>query len=73
MKAAPGADWSPVRGVAALLAVDPRKGGWTYFTHPRDGAYRGVLHGRYGEPVPLTAPFTGELPTVELPLYAPRR
>ncbi|WP_405004800.1 Uma2 family endonuclease [Kitasatospora purpeofusca] len=69
----PGAGWYAGAGVAALLAVDPRKGVWTYFTHPRDGAYRGVLHGRYGEPVPLTAPFTGELPTLDLPLYAPRR
>ncbi|MFE6749180.1 Uma2 family endonuclease [Kitasatospora purpeofusca] len=67
------AGWHAAAGVAALLAVDPRNGVWTYFTRPRDGAYRGVLRGRYGEPVPLTAPFTGELPTVDLPLYAPRR
>ncbi|MFJ4097303.1 Uma2 family endonuclease [Kitasatospora sp. NPDC089913] len=69
----PGADWYAAAGLAALLAVDPRKGTWTYFTHPRDREYRGVLRGRYGEPVPLTAPFTDELPTVDLPLYAPRR
>ncbi|WP_328956554.1 hypothetical protein [Kitasatospora purpeofusca] len=59
MKAAPGR----LRDTAEEIARS---------TGVRDGAYRGVLHGRYGEPVPLTAPFTGELPTVDLPLYAPR-
>ncbi|MGW4894188.1 Uma2 family endonuclease [Kitasatospora sp. NPDC004240] len=63
-------EWYATAGVPALLAVDPRKGAWTLHTHPRDGVYQGVLHGTYGEPVPLAAPLP-ELNTSELPLYAP--
>ncbi|MFD4535083.1 Uma2 family endonuclease [Kitasatospora sp. NPDC058397] len=66
------ADWYAAAGVAVLLAVDPRKGVWTLRTHPRDGEYQGVLHGKYGEPVPLPAPLPAELDTSALPLYAPR-
>ncbi|MFH8382687.1 Uma2 family endonuclease [Kitasatospora sp. NPDC018058] len=65
-------DWYATAGVAALLAVDPRDGTWTLYTHPRDGAYQGVLHGKYGEPVPLPSPLPAELDTSGLPLYAPR-
>ncbi|MFB7618155.1 hypothetical protein [Kitasatospora sp. NPDC056181] len=66
-------DWYATAGVATLLAVDPRKGVWTPYTHPRDGAYRGVPHGKYGEPVPLASPLPPALNTDDLPLYAPRR
>ncbi|MFE2727873.1 Uma2 family endonuclease [Kitasatospora sp. NPDC059327] len=66
------AEWYAIAGVAVLLSIDPRKGAWTLYTHPRDGAYQGVLHGKYGEPVPLAAPLPPELRTDELPLYAPR-
>lgn len=66
-------DWYASAGVAVLLAVDPRKGVWTLYTHPRDGAYQGILNGEFGEPVPLAAPLPGELSTAELPVYAPRR
>ncbi|MFD8786619.1 Uma2 family endonuclease [Kitasatospora sp. NPDC059599] len=65
-------DWYAVAGVALLLAMDPHKGTWTLYTHPRDGAYQGVLHGKYGEHVPLPSPLPSELDTSELPLYAPR-
>ncbi|MBD0695693.1 Uma2 family endonuclease [Streptomyces sp. CBMA123] len=64
--------WYAAAGVPILLAVDPREGEWTLHTHPRDGGYRGVLHGKYGEPVPLPAPLPAELDTSNLPLYAPR-
>ncbi|MER7708023.1 Uma2 family endonuclease [Kitasatospora sp. NPDC097605] len=66
-------DWYATAGVAVLLAVDPREGVWTLYTHPRDNAYQGVLHGKYGEAIPLTAPLPAELQTSGLPLYAPRR
>ncbi|MFJ4192356.1 Uma2 family endonuclease [Kitasatospora sp. NPDC089509] len=66
------AAWYAVAGVPVLLAVDPRKGEWTLHTHPRDGEYQGVLHGKYGEPVPLPSPLPAELDTSGLPLYAPR-
>ncbi|MFI6845322.1 hypothetical protein [Kitasatospora sp. NPDC050467] len=62
-----------IAGVAALLSIDPRTGLRTLYTYPRDGAYQGVLHGKYGEPVPLAAPLPPELRTDDLPLYAPRR
>lgn len=61
--------WYALAGVALLLAVDPRNGTWTLHSHPRDGAYQGVLHGTYGESVPLTGPLTGELSTSALPRY----
>ncbi|MGW1175317.1 Uma2 family endonuclease [Kitasatospora sp. NPDC002543] len=64
--------WYAVAGVPALLAIDPRDGTWALHTHPRDGAYQGVLRGKYGEPVPLPAPLPTELDTSGLPLYAPR-
>ncbi|MFC5662824.1 Uma2 family endonuclease [Kitasatospora misakiensis] len=66
-------DWYAAAGVATLLTADPRDGTWTLHTRPRGGAYQGVLHGKYGEPVPLAAPLPAELRTDELPLYAPRR
>lgn len=64
------AEWYAIAGVPVLLSIDPRTGVWTLYTHPRDGAYRGVLHGTYGEPVPLGAPLPAELDTAGLPLYA---
>ncbi|MFJ7250782.1 Uma2 family endonuclease [Kitasatospora sp. NPDC098652] len=67
------AAWYAAAGVAAFLALTPRDGTWTLYTHPRDGEYQGVLHGKYGEPVPLPAPLPAELGTSGLPLYAPRR
>ncbi|WP_030393444.1 Uma2 family endonuclease [Kitasatospora purpeofusca] len=67
-------EWYAIAGVTTLLTADPRNGTWTLHTHPRDGMYQGVLHGKYGEPVPLTgAPLPSELRTDELPLYSPRR
>ncbi|MFD5433120.1 Uma2 family endonuclease [Kitasatospora sp. NPDC127067] len=64
--------WYAIAGVPVLLTVDPRKGAWTLHTRPRDGEYQGVLHGTYGEAVPLPAPLPAELDTSGLPLYAPR-
>ncbi|OMI39256.1 Uma2 family endonuclease [Streptomyces sparsogenes] len=42
-------------GIPAYLLVDPRDGTWTLYTVPREGAYQGVLHGRYGEGIELPA------------------
>ncbi|MFF2142558.1 Uma2 family endonuclease [Kitasatospora sp. NPDC058190] len=64
--------WYAIAGVPVLLAVDPRKGTWTLRTHPSDGEYQGVLHGKYGEAVPLPSPLPAELDTSGLPLYTPR-
>lgn len=62
-------EWYATAGVALLLAMDPRTGVWTMYSHPRDGAYQGVLHGTYGEDIPLPAPLPAALLTADLPLY----
>jgi Uma2 family endonuclease len=61
--------WYAAAGVRTLLVVDPRGGDWALYTHPRDGEYQGVLHGKYGEELLLPAPFTRALDTGCLPLY----
>ncbi|MCC9310945.1 Uma2 family endonuclease [Kitasatospora sp. RB6PN24] len=63
-------EWYATAGAPLLLAVDPRHGTWTLYSHPRDGSYQGVLHGIYGDPVPLPPPLPGELQTEGLPRYA---
>ncbi|MFD5075384.1 Uma2 family endonuclease [Streptomyces sp. NPDC058371] len=63
------ADWYAVAGVAVLLVVDPRKGTWALHTHPDNGAYRDVLPGKYGEPVPLPDPLGLEVATDGFPVY----
>jgi Uma2 family endonuclease len=62
--------WYATAGVSALLAIDPRDGTWALYDHPRDSAYQGLLHGKYGDPIPLPAPLSGELTTDQLPLYS---
>jgi hypothetical protein len=49
--------------------MDPRKGVWTLYSHPRDGAYQGVLRGAYGDEVPLPGPLPQAVQTADLPLY----
>jgi Uma2 family endonuclease len=61
--------WYAAAGVRTLLVVDPRKGDWALFSHPRDGVYQGVLHGKYGEELSLPMPFTRPVDTSCLPLY----
>lgn len=63
------ADWYAVAGVAVLLVVDPRKGTWALHTRPDNGAYREVLPGKFGEPVPLPAPLGFEVATDGFPVY----
>ncbi|WP_405819694.1 Uma2 family endonuclease [Streptomyces sp. NBC_01390] len=68
------ADWYAVARVPVLLVIDPRKGTWALHTHPDNGAYRDVLPGKFGESVPLPAPFGIEIVTDGFPVYgaAPR-
>ncbi|MBO2448811.1 Uma2 family endonuclease [Actinomadura barringtoniae] len=63
-------DWYAAAGVRTLLAVDPRVGAWSLLTYPREGSYQGVLHGKYGEEIPLPTPFGFALATGDLPRYA---
>ncbi|WP_017541021.1 Uma2 family endonuclease [Nocardiopsis halophila] len=62
--------WYARAGVAVLLVLDPRTGVWALHTRPRDGEYRGQVHGAYGEPVELPAPLPSPIDTGVLPLYS---
>lgn len=61
--------WYADAGVARLLQIDPRTGTWSLFTRPGEGEYKGVVHGKYGESVPLPPELGGELTTAALPVY----
>lgn len=67
-------DWYAEADVPAYLLLDPRNGTWTLYTEPRDGAYQGRLHKRYGDEIVLDR-LKVTLQTDELPLYgdAPAR
>ncbi len=62
--------WYARAGVAVLLVLDLRTGVWALHTRPRDGEYRGQVHGAYGEPVELPAPLPSPIDTGVLPLYS---
>ncbi|MEV8566575.1 Uma2 family endonuclease [Streptomyces sp. NPDC051322] len=64
--------WYAAAGVARLLQIDPRTGTWSLFTRPSKDEYKGVVHGKYGEPVPLPGDLGGDLDTTGLPQYALR-
>ncbi|MBT2403861.1 MULTISPECIES: Uma2 family endonuclease [unclassified Streptomyces] len=61
--------WYAAARVPRLLQIDPRTGTWSLFTRPSEGEYKGVVHGKYGEPIPLPADLGGDLPTSGLPVY----
>ncbi|MFG3253772.1 Uma2 family endonuclease [Streptomyces sp. NPDC048172] len=62
--------WYAAAGVRTLLALDPRgAGSWILYTRPKEGRYQGVLHGSYGEDIPLPPPFTRSVDTDCLPRY----
>ncbi|WP_329118186.1 Uma2 family endonuclease [Streptomyces sp. NBC_01465] len=65
-------EWYAAAGVARLLQVDPRTGTWSLFTRPAPDGYRGVVHGKYGETVPLESELGGDLETGALPVYGAR-
>ncbi|KAA6220535.1 Uma2 family endonuclease [Streptomyces filamentosus] len=62
-------DWYAAARVARLLQIDPRTGTWSLFTRPGEGEYKAVVHGKYGEEVPLPEELGGDLTTTGLPLY----
>ncbi|MGW4160248.1 Uma2 family endonuclease [Streptomyces sp. NPDC004788] len=61
--------WYAAARVARLLQIDPRTGTWSLFTRPGEGEYKAVVHGKYGEDVPLPEELGGELTTTGFPLY----
>ncbi|MFH8928910.1 Uma2 family endonuclease [Streptomyces pristinaespiralis] len=63
-------DWYAVACVRALLIVDPRDGTWRLCRRPRDGRYREVRSGAYGDEVALPVPLSFLLTTRRLPRYA---
>ncbi|MGW7285346.1 Uma2 family endonuclease [Streptomyces sp. NPDC054847] len=56
--------------VRAALIVDSRDGTWRLCRRPRDGRYREVRSGAYGDEVALPAPLSFPLTTRRLPRYA---
>lgn len=64
--------WYAAAGIARLLQIDPRTGTRSLFSRPSEGEYKGVVHGKFGEYVPLPADLGGDLPTSGLPLYGRR-
>ncbi|MFG2519095.1 Uma2 family endonuclease [Streptomyces sp. NPDC048527] len=65
-------EWYAAARVSRLLQVDPRTGTWTLFTRPAEDGYRGIIHGKYGESVPLPADLGGDLATGGLAVYGTR-
>ncbi|WP_338686494.1 Uma2 family endonuclease [Streptomyces acidiscabies] len=64
--------WYAAAGVPLLLQIDPRTGTWSLFGRPGEDQYRSVVHGKYGEEVPLPAELGGDLSTIGLSLYGTR-
>ncbi len=61
--------WYAAAGVGLLLSIDPRRGLWALYSRPKGGEYQGVLHGEFGEDVPLPEPLGVVLDTAALPRY----
>ncbi|WP_338146750.1 Uma2 family endonuclease [Streptomyces boncukensis] len=63
--------WYASARVTYLLQIDPRTGTWSLFSRPdhAESEYRGVIHGKYGESVPLPTELGGELNTNGLARY----
>lgn len=64
--------WYAAAGVVRLLQVDPRTGTWSLFGRPGEGEYHSVVHGKYGDEVPLPDGLGGDLTTAGLSRYTAR-
>ncbi|MCX4748562.1 Uma2 family endonuclease [Kitasatospora sp. NBC_01287] len=65
--------WYALSGIPLYLIVDPNEGIWELHSDPRDGGYRVVAHGRFGEDVELPEPFSFAVGTETFKVYPPRR
>jgi Uma2 family endonuclease len=65
--------WYAQQDIPIFLLVDPRNSTWVLYTAPREGEYRGILRGKFGDSVPLPAPFDFALETAGFPAYGSPR
>ncbi|WP_405004194.1 Uma2 family endonuclease [Kitasatospora purpeofusca] len=59
----------PQMGIPLYLVIDPREGTLTLHSDPGNGAYHRRWAGKFGDAVPVPAPFDFELTTSELLRY----
>ncbi|MGY0461153.1 Uma2 family endonuclease [Kitasatospora sp. cg17-2] len=59
----------PQMGIPLYLVIDPREGTLTLHSEPGNGAYHRRWTGKFGDAVPVPAPFDFELATAELLRY----
>jgi Uma2 family endonuclease len=59
----------PRMGIPLYLVIDPRDGTVTLHSEPADGTYRQRWTGKFGDAVPIPAPFGFDLATTSLIRY----
>ncbi|MGW2376409.1 Uma2 family endonuclease [Kitasatospora sp. NPDC001683] len=59
----------PLMGIPLYLLIDPREGDITLYSDLSDGGYHQQWHGKFGDRVPIPAPFDFELATDALVRY----
>ncbi|MBD0694899.1 Uma2 family endonuclease [Streptomyces sp. CBMA123] len=59
----------PLMGIPLYLLIDPREGDITLYSDLSDGGYHQHWHGKFGDRVPIPAPFDFELATGGLVRY----
>ncbi|MFH9348589.1 Uma2 family endonuclease [Kitasatospora sp. NPDC017646] len=60
----------PLMGIPLYLLTDPREGDITLYSDLSDGGYHQQWHGKFGDRVPIPAPFDFELVTDGLIRYS---
>ncbi|CAM5625622.1 Uma2 family endonuclease [Streptomyces viridifaciens] len=60
----------PLMGIPLYLLIDPREGDITLYSEPSAGGYHQQWHGKFGDRVPVPAPFDFELVTDRLVRYS---
>ncbi|MFE7589263.1 Uma2 family endonuclease [Kitasatospora sp. NPDC057512] len=59
----------PLMAIPLYLLIDPREGDLTLYAEPSGSGYRWRWNGKFGDPVPIPAPFGFELATDALLRY----
>ncbi|MER7669614.1 Uma2 family endonuclease [Kitasatospora sp. NPDC096128] len=60
----------PLMGIPLYLLIDPREGDITLYSEPSDTGYHQHWNGKFGDRVPIPAPFGFELATDALVRYS---